>query len=68
MFACITVNQPAEAPITKPTAETLPVASSGTQQRPWGGKGMGQDDTDIEYTHTPETGKGCSKGHPEPQG
>lgn len=39
MFACITVNQPAEAPITKPTAETLPVASSGTQRQPWGGRG-----------------------------
>lgn len=54
MLACITVNQPAEAPITKPTAETLPVPSSGTQQQPWGGRGWGKM-TQILSTLIPQT-------------
>lgn len=45
MFASIGVNQSAEAPINKPTAETLPVACSN-------GEGWGEQDEVMQIWGT----------------
>ena len=45
MFACIRVNQPAKAPINKPTAETLPAPSSN-------GEGLGVQDEIMQTLGT----------------